>query len=307
MPTTTERVATPPREMRRTSPFVLVRDTDTDAVNDGLTLDGYAAVFNRESVIDSWEGRFREKIALGAMKRSFSESPPRVQFDHGHHPLIGSIPIAALQSAREEVDPVRAPEGGAHIIARLHDNWLIQPVRDAIASEPPSIDGMSFRFAVLQEMWQTADGKTVRDESKLRQLLRETLDAPDEELLLRTLRQLKVPEVGPVVWPAYTDTSVAVRSRTITIDLARIHEPEVRTELARAVLMADQVDAEEPQPITADDAAERHEDPADDAQSATAQAGEHESAPPRGQRPIDMWVRKARDTVLNIDRKAGAS
>ena len=39
-------------------------------------------------------------------------------------------------------------EQGAHVIARLHDNWLIQPLRDAIASE--SIDGMSFRFEVVR-------------------------------------------------------------------------------------------------------------------------------------------------------------
>ena len=37
---------------------------------DGLTLEGYAAVFNAETVINSWEGNFREQIAKGAFART---------------------------------------------------------------------------------------------------------------------------------------------------------------------------------------------------------------------------------------------
>lgn len=278
-----QRLAAPPREgVRRTSPFAL-RDTGPDGeAGDGLTLDGYAAVFNRETVIDSWEGRFREKIAPGAMKRSFRESPPRVQFDHGSHPLIGSIPIGSVESIREEVDPDLAPEGGAHIVARLHDNWLVQPVRDAISSG--SIDGMSFRFSVLQDEWRTADGKVIKDPAELETLLRQSWmeDLPDEELLVRTLRQLKVPEVGPVVWPAYTDTSVGVRSETLTIDLARLDEPDQRSNLARAVLMADRADAETQDPTPAAQVeAEAHVEDVSDTQHATDPAGVHESASKR--------------------------
>ena len=212
-----ERHARPPMEgVERESPFVLVRDASADGeAGDGLTLDGYAAVFNRETIIDSWEGRFKEKIAPGAMKKSFRENPPVVQFDHGRHPMVGSIPIAAVETCREETDPVRAPEGGAHIIARLHDNWLIQPVRDAISTG--AIGGMSFRFGVVKEEWRDHTGKLITDEDELYGLLRRTWveDVPDEELLVRTLKELKVPELGPVVWPAYGDTSVGVRSKDV--------------------------------------------------------------------------------------------
>ena len=58
-----DRMAMPPQEMRRTTPFALANPDD----DDGLTLDGYAAVFNRKTIIDSWEGRFWEQIAPGAM------------------------------------------------------------------------------------------------------------------------------------------------------------------------------------------------------------------------------------------------
>jgi hypothetical protein len=113
--TNTERAAVPPREdLLRMAPFAL-RAADDANPDDGRTLDGWGAVFNRETVINSWEGRFREKLSPGSMKKSFRENPPRIQFDHGRHPLVGSIPIAALRSIAEESDPELAPDGGAHV------------------------------------------------------------------------------------------------------------------------------------------------------------------------------------------------
>jgi Escherichia/Staphylococcus phage prohead protease len=235
------RSSRPPLESVRQAPFTLVRDSVDSTPGDGLTLDGYGAVFNTLTTIDSWEGRFREKIAPGAMKRSFRETPPKIQFDHGRHPLIGSIPIASLRSATEDVDPVLAPEGGAHIIGRVFDNWLTQPIRDAIASDPPAINGMSFRFTVVpgRESWAYADGTQIRSENDLLKELDRCVfdDVPEEDLPVRTLKELKVPEVGPVAWPAYQETSVSMRSKII--DLGRLNEPSQRRLLAEAVFMAD--------------------------------------------------------------------
>lgn len=231
--TLTERLARPPLvDVCREAPFALVR-AEGDDTGDGNTLDGFAAVFKRQTIIDSWEGKFKEEIAPGSMKKSFRENPPVIQFDHGRHPLVGSIPIASIKTIREEVDPERAPDGGAHLIAPLHDNWLIHPVRDAIASG--SINGMSFRFGVVREEWRDHTGKLITDEDELRALLMRTWreDVPDDELLLRTLKELKVPELGPVVWPAYRDTSVGVRSMEI---LAALTDPQVRAEVARALV-----------------------------------------------------------------------
>lgn len=298
------RAEMPPRErVLREAPF-RVRSADADEIDDGLTLDGYGAVFNRQTIIDSWEGKFREVIAPGSMKRSFRETPPKVQFDHGHHPLIGSIPIASLRSIGEDADPDLAPDGGAHVVARIFDNWLMQPVRDAIAAE--AINGMSFRFSVVREAWTEADGTPIRDEAVLREKLRETWyeEIPDEELLVRTLKELKVPEIGPVVWPAYAETSVSVRSKVI--DLGRLHDPEQRQLLAQAVFLADMVETDAPQRPTEPVAPTVGERPANDAQRSTAPSvGEHPS-PPRGQRPIDLMVRKSRDVLLNIERKGNS-
>jgi HK97 family phage prohead protease len=175
-------------EVKKLSTFVRslpFEQTGVDQSNDGLNFSGYAAVFNSPTRIDSmWEGEFDETILSGAFAKSLREQTPVFQFDHGKHPLIGSIPLGNITRAEEDTK-------GLYIEARLSDNWLIQPVRDAIASG--SIDGMSFRFSVPEggETWVETSGKVPS----------------------RTLSELKVPELGPVVFPAYDKTTAAVRSK----------------------------------------------------------------------------------------------
>lgn len=193
-------VTAPPRDdLERSAAFDIVRAEDT---GDGLTLEGYGAVFDTPTRIDSWEGEFDEVIARGAFRKSIRERTPRIQFDHGHHPLIGSIPIGAISEISED-------DRGLHVVARISDNWLMQPVRDAIAEG--SIDGMSFRFTVVREEWRDAAGVLVKP-GELEQLL---WNPGDRGPLQRTLKEVKVAEVGPVVWPAYDSTSVGVRARNI--------------------------------------------------------------------------------------------
>lgn len=167
--------------------------------DDGLTLDGYGAVFNEWTNIDSYEGQFRERIAPGAFKRTLGMRAPVLQFDHGSHPLIGSIPLGRITSITEDAH-------GLRVKARLSDNWLVEPVRDAIRDG--AIDGMSFRFRVIDETW--ARGR--------------------DSVAERTITEVELYEVGPVVFPAYEQTSVGVRSRQA---LTALQDPEVRSEIAR--------------------------------------------------------------------------
>lgn len=279
----------------RQASFAL-RAVGEDEPNDGLTLDGYGAVFNTDTIIESWEGKFRERIAPGSMKKSFRENPPIIQFEHGRHSLIGTLPIAELKSISEDVDPDLAPEGGAHVIGRLFDNWLVEPLRDAIRAK--AVKGMSFRFEVVREEWRTAEGKLIKDPDELYGLLEQTWfrDVPVEELLSRTLKELRVPEIGPVVWPAYVETSVSVRSGVI--DLARLHDPEQRKLLARAVVLVDTADNSESdsersddEPQDTPDGAVEHSDEDNDTPQTTdtdeVEAGEHESEIPTDPAPTD--------------------
>ncbi|MFE6305029.1 HK97 family phage prohead protease [Nocardiopsis sp. NPDC057823] len=196
-------------------------DTDDEA-GDGRTLEGYGAVFDTFTEIDSWEGTFLEQIRKGAFRKSLRERTPVVQFDHGRHPLIGSIPLGSVQELKED-------DHGLWLSARLSDNWLIQPIRDAIADG--AVTGMSFRFQVVRDEWRDKDGKLIKDDE-----LYELLWMPgDRGPITRTITEVKLHEVGPVVFPAYAETSVGVRARTVA-DLVRSDASlarEVRASLAR--------------------------------------------------------------------------
>lgn len=265
--TTHERLEAPAAtDLMRTAPFTLTRDAGGDG--DGLTLDGYATVFNQPTLIDSWEGRFHEVGQAGSWKRTLRATTPKLQFDHGMHPLIGSLPIGTITSATEE--PV-----GPHIIGRLIDNWLVEPVRDAIVAG--AVDGMSYRFSVVREEWREPDGSMVKAD-ELADRLWASYGLPDDELMTRFLKEVKVSELGPVVWPAYEGTSVGVRSK-VTIDLGSLQsDPDQRRTLARAVFMADLAERTTDDPQTT--AAPTGTPPSDDARDSTDDpTGEHPSIP----------------------------
>lgn len=302
MARTQTREARPPLQGVREAPFALVRSEDEP--NDGLTLDGYGSVFNRRTVIDSWEGRFQEQFAPGSMKRSFRETPPKIQFDHGRHPLIGSIPIASLRSIAEDVHPELAPEGGAHIVARIFDNWLMQPVRDAI--EGGAINGMSHRFGVVRESWTYADGKPIRDERALMAELERAMydNVAEDELPIRTVKEARILEMGPVVWPAYTDTSVGMRSTVIDLGRLRQGDPEQQRLLAEAVFIADSASQdEEAQRDTSEEPVVERPESSDDAQQSTPECVGERPSKPRGMRDIDLILRNHRDSLITFKRK----
>jgi uncharacterized protein len=209
------------RDLERSAPFQFLR-ADDDGAGDGRTLSGYAAVFGQDTEIDSWEGRFTETIRKGAFRKTIRESTPVMQFDHGRHPLIGSLPIGSIADLRED-------DQGLFVEGRITDNWLMQPVRDAIAEQ--TVNGMSFRFEVVREEWRDANGKLVRPEEVL-----DLLWMPgDRGPLRRELIELKCRELGPVVFPAYVGTAVSVRSRGLAAELVRSDDltRQIRQSLAR--------------------------------------------------------------------------
>ncbi|MFB7597254.1 HK97 family phage prohead protease [Streptomyces sp. NPDC056160] len=209
------------RDLERSAPFQLVRD-DGAGESDGRTLSGYAAVFGEATEINSWEGQFFETIRKGAFKKTIREQTPVMQFDHGRHPLIGSIPIGAIADLRED-------DQGLYVEARITDNWLMQPIRDAIAEQ--TVNGMSFRFEVVREEWRDVNGKLVKPEE-----VYDLLWMPgDRGPLQRELIELKCRELGPVVFPAYGGTSVSVRARDMAAGLTSNDQltQQIRASLAR--------------------------------------------------------------------------
>lgn len=156
------------------------------AESDGRTLVGLAVPFNSPTRIDSpFEGRFDEQFVRGAFARSLGLRTPKLQFEHGTHPLFGSLPIGEFRSIKET-------SRGLEVEARIFEAELFAPLREAIASD--AIDGMSIRFRALE--LEIADPEA-RD------------DGGDVEL--RTVREADLLELGPVVFPAYPDTTVDLR------------------------------------------------------------------------------------------------
>lgn len=158
--------------------FRAAEDEDTLGV-----LSGYAAVFNTDTVIDSWEGRFIERIAPGAFAKALKERGDRVKvlFNHGFDPSIGDKPLGKPRTMREDKTglfvevPLDATSYNRDIVASLRSGAL---------------DGQSFRFSVTREEWEEGEG-----------------------LPVRTLREVKLYEFGPVTFPAYEATTAGVRAR----------------------------------------------------------------------------------------------
>lgn len=180
---------------------------ETRDAGDGLTLEGYAAVFNSPTTIDSWEGKFSEVIAPGAFRQSIGDKTftPVMQFNHGRG-YMGDLPIGTIKSLKEDAR-------GLRVRARLLNSWMVEPVKEAI--KDGAISGMSFRFTPIEEEWS-------------------------EDNTVRTLNAVQLHELGPVVFPAYRDTSVSVRSSDDPIfqlvSLIRGDE-SLRSELASALVL----------------------------------------------------------------------
>src|SRR5215471_8697070 len=161
-----------------TFPFVFER-AEGDG-GDGLTLEGYAAVFDSPTHIEDRDGEYDEIVKRGAFTRTLDHRKPVLMFNHGRHPLLGPMPIGAFEELRED-------ERGLYMRARLFDNWLVWPLRDAIKAR--AISGASFRFETKRDSWARSNG-----------------------VRMRTLEEVSVPELGPVVFPAYEDARIIVRS-----------------------------------------------------------------------------------------------
>ncbi|ROZ89005.1 HK97 family phage prohead protease [Gordonia sp. OPL2] len=251
-------------DLQRSVPFTVVRDAEGNG--DGLTFEGYGAVFNSPTRIDSWEGTFDEQFAPGAFRKSLRERTPKFQFDHGRHPLIGSVPIGKITAISED-------ERGLHVESRLGRHIIIDLIREAI--ESGAIDGMSIRFTVVREEWRDKMGVVV-PASEVDHLLW----SPDERgPLLRTITEAKLDEVGPVVWPAYQDTTASVRSaEPVTIAPDRLHEPEQRKMLAELLLRAESADSASPP----DSGGSSEDEPQDTADQVAVEHSDEDTEPPQG-------------------------
>lgn len=145
-------------------------------------------MFNKRTRIPDRNGDFEEELHPGFAARSLREyGVPVMQFDHGKDPRTGTVPIGRY-------DVFEETRGGYQVEGDLFDNELVEPIRQAI--EGGAIKGMSFRFTARKDRWERRAA------------------GPD----LRHVLDADVPEAGPVVFPAYRNTAVTVRSLWAALD-----------------------------------------------------------------------------------------
>jgi len=162
-------------------------DFELRAQPDGLTFDGYAALYDVPSARLAFpslnRGKpFREVIRPGAFTKTLDERP-NITLRYQHD--MTTLPLASTKGGTMTLSE---DARGLRVQAILPDNEWGRPVRDAIARG--DIGGMSFRFQKVIEKWTQGDDET------LRSLLEVRLDK----------------EVSVTEFPAYPDTIATVRA-----------------------------------------------------------------------------------------------
>lgn len=184
-------VERPPRDnlVRSVMPGVELRhDTDDELP----TMTGHFAVFNEWTEIQSaYEGRFMERVAPGAFKRTFETKRDkiRVLFQHGQDPQIGDKPLGRVKTLEED------DSGAYYEVPMLNTSYN----RDLLPGLEAGLYGASFRFRVMED--------------DLKKRPKPSAHNP-EGLPERTIKDADVMEFGPVTFPAYAGASAGVRSET---------------------------------------------------------------------------------------------
>lgn len=175
------------------------------SVTEGRTMTGYPIVFDTWTEINSWEGRFKERIGDKALTKTLRENRDQIKvlFNHGMDPSIGDKPLGKPTVMQPDTrgmyaeTPLSETSYNDDILALLADGTL---------------DGQSFRFAAVKEEWVKPEGSDTIPE--------------------RTITELRLYEFGPVTFPAYQATTVGLRSRTEFGAWLNLDD-EKRSEIAR--------------------------------------------------------------------------
>jgi HK97 family phage prohead protease len=190
-------------------------------------LRGHFAVFNQWTEIDSsFEGRFMERIAPGAFKKTFEENGSNIRclLNHGRDPQIGSKVLGKPRTLEED------SEGAAYEVP-LYRNANNELIIDGLRDDQ---FGASFRFRVIREEVNGRPGRS---------------DFNPQGLEERSTTEAAVIEFGPVTFPAYQAASAGiapdaarrsaalagVRSRSVVTsqaDLDRLQERHLETRRA---------------------------------------------------------------------------
>lgn len=137
---------------------------------------GYAAVFGKRSVD---LGGFTEEVAPGAFSESIRSDDVVAVVDHDPSMILGRTSAKTLALSEDD--------NGLRMEIDLPDTSAGRDIR--VSVKRGDVRGASFKFRTITDSWETRDG-----------------------MAHRTLIKAKLYDVGPVTFPAYPDTQVAMRS-----------------------------------------------------------------------------------------------
>lgn len=146
-----------------------------------LTIEGYGALFNRETVIGYW---FREVILPGAFTDSIADGDIRVAFNHDANFILGRTSAKTAIVSEDETGlryEATPPATRADVVESI---------------KRKDVTGSSFAFSIESdddEEWDYSEVKAGK-------------------LPLRKIKRATLFETGPVAWPAYDDTTVSARA-----------------------------------------------------------------------------------------------
>ena len=177
--------------------------------DDGTNLpriEGYAAVFNVRSVN---LGGFVETIAPGAFRSTLKDGADvRAMLDHDTGKVIGRNKAGTLDIAEDN--------HGLRVSISPPDTQL---GRDIVTSiRRGDLDAMSFGFRAIADDWDD-----------------------DQTPPLRELREVELFDVSVVAFPAYPDTTVAVRSLQRHMQSVGLANEDIRRRI-RLIEMASEVE-----------------------------------------------------------------
>lgn len=164
----------------------------------GPVIEGYAAVFNKPS---EDLGGFREKIKPGAFRSAIKRTDTVMLWNHD-----SNLPLARVSAGNLTIKEDRK---GLFVSATFPKS----AEREIELIESGIVNQMSFGFTTEKDEWEHKKNESIRTLVEVGQL----------------------PDVSPVVFPAYPDTTVAVRSleRSKATAPVRTDDPKRQAQVVR--------------------------------------------------------------------------
>lgn len=184
-------------------PLKEIRINESDG---GTCIEGHAAVF------DSWSETlggifpFKEKVRKGAFAESIGRDDIRALFNHDPNYVLGRNRAGTLELVEDDV--------GLRVRITPPDTSWARDITTSIRRG--DISQMSIGFVVEDDEWSSKDGIDTRE-----------------------LKKVRLFDVSPVTFPAYTATDVGVRAMQ-EYDVYKTEQRKVAEETENAVKKAKQ-------------------------------------------------------------------